>query len=134
MNPSPALDDIAIRRTLAEYCHFCDAGDFEALLDVFVPEAEIVYGSRVDRGRSGLLSFFRDLQGRPEQRGRHLTLNSVVDVAGDRASVRSDFLFVRFEDGRLIPAVVGSYRDTLVRDEDRWRIERREVIPLKSDG
>jgi hypothetical protein len=131
---SLALDDVAIRRTLSEYCQCCDAGDFEALLDVFVADGELVYGARVARGHAALLTFFRELQGRPEQRGRHLTLNSIIDLAGDRASVRSDFLVLRFDDGRLTPAITGSYRDALVRCDKRWRIERREILPLRAAG
>jgi hypothetical protein len=54
-------------------------------------------------GRAELLRFFEERQGRAEQRGRHLTLNTVVDVTGDTARARSDFFFLKYVDGRLTP-------------------------------
>lgn len=130
MNLTGLIDDLAIRRTLAEYCHLCDAGEFEALLERFSPDGEIVYGARVARGRKELQAFFQEFQGQPERMGKHLTTNIVIDVADDRATAFSDFLFLRFQDGELAPAITGSYRDRLARVEDRWRIERREIIAL----
>jgi ketosteroid isomerase-like protein len=120
-------DELEIRRVLALYCHRCDDGDFDALLDLFSADSEMVYGERTCRGRAQLREFFDEMQGKPAQRGKHLTLNSVIDVAGDGASATSDFLFLRFVDGALTPVYTGRYRDRFARVGNRWRITRREV-------
>jgi 3-phenylpropionate/cinnamic acid dioxygenase small subunit len=120
-------DELEIRRVLALYCHRCDDGDFDALLDLFASDGEFVYGARACRGRGELRAFFDEMQGTPAQRGKHLTLNSVLEIEGDRAMAVSDFLFLRFVDGALTPVYTGRYRDLFARVEHRWRITRREV-------
>jgi 3-phenylpropionate/cinnamic acid dioxygenase small subunit len=129
MASSPVTDELEIQRVLAQYCHRCDDGDFDALLALFAADEELVYGDRVCRGREELLRFFQEMQG-PAQRGKHLTLNSVIDIAGERASALSDFLFLRFVDGALTPVFTGRYSDLFVRLENRWRIVRREIIRM----
>ena len=123
-------DEQEIRRVLAQYCHRCDDGDFDALLELFAADAELVYGERVCRGRAQVLAFYEELQGNPGQRGKHLTSNAIVDVAGDAASVDSDFLFVRFVDGALAPVFTGRYRDRFARVGNRWCIALREIVSL----
>lgn len=53
-------------------------------------------------GRDGLLQWFEKMQP-PEQRGKHITANPVVDVDGDHALAVSDFVFRTRSEGRLIP-------------------------------
>src|SRR4029079_19592049 len=61
-------------------------------------------------------------------RTRHLVLNPIVDVDGDRASARSTFCVVqRTETVPLQPIVVGRYRDAFARDDDGWYFTAREV-------
>jgi 3-phenylpropionate/cinnamic acid dioxygenase small subunit len=123
-------DEQEIERVLAHYCHRCDDGDFAALLDLFAADAELVYGERLCRGRTQILAFFEDLQGKPDQRGKHVTSNVIVDVADDQASVLSDFLFVRFAGGSLALVFTGRYRDRFARVAGRWCIARREIVEL----
>ena len=123
-------DEQEIQRAFAQYCHRCDDGDFAALLDLFAADAELVYGERTCRGRAQVLAFFEELQGKPAQRGKHMTSNVIIEVAGDRASVLSDFLFVRFADGALSPVFTGRYRDRFARVAGRWCIARREIVQL----
>jgi 3-phenylpropionate/cinnamic acid dioxygenase small subunit len=123
-------DEDQIRRTLAQYCHCCDDGDFDALLELFAPDAELTYRDRFCRGRAQVRAFYDELQGKPDQRGKHMTANALVDVAGAEASVVSDFLFVRFVAGALVPVFTGRYRDRFARSAGRWRIARREIVQL----
>jgi ketosteroid isomerase-like protein len=122
-------DELGVRRTIAEYCHRVDDGEFAALVDLFTPDAELVYGALTMQGSDALLQFFSERQARPEQRGRHLTLNTVVDVHDDIAHAVSDYLQLMAPDGAPVPARAGRYRDEFVRDGDRWRFRRRTIEP-----
>jgi hypothetical protein len=81
-------DELAIRRTLAIYCHRCDDGDFAGLVDQFTPDGSFSYVGEVVSGRERLREWFESRQP-PERRGRHLTTNTVVDIDGDRAHALS---------------------------------------------
>ncbi len=56
--------------------------------------------------------------------------NAAIDVDGDRAEVRSDYVFLAFVDGALAPALAGRYHDQLRRVGGRWLFERREARPF----
>ena len=118
-----------IARVLAEYCHCCDGGDFDALVGRFVDDGEFIFAGRVVRGRDELRSWFEKTQS-PERRGKHVTANTIIDVDGDRAVAMSDFVFLTKADGRLVPLITGSYHDELRRDGGRWRITRRTASTL----
>jgi hypothetical protein len=122
-------DELAIAKTLAAYCHHLDDGDFSGLARLFTLDGSYSYGPAQVCGRSGLESWFAEMNP-PERRGKHLTTNLVVDVEGDRAVASSDYLFLRFVDGTLTLLFSGRYRDELVRTEDGWRILSRVVTPL----
>ncbi len=134
VDTSSVQDQLEIRQILARYCHHCDDADFGALVSLFAADGEFVYGGRASRGSDELLAFFEKAQGRARQRGKHLTLNTVVDVVGDRATGLSDFLFIQLVDGVVTPAITGRYRDLLVRREGSWRIARREALPMDAPG
>jgi hypothetical protein len=125
-------DELAIRRTLSSYCHLCDDGDFSRLVNQFTPHGALVFGDEVVTGRAELLTWFERNQP-PEFRGKHLMTNTVVEVADDRASALSDFVFLRLVDGRPRPAIAGRYRDDLVRTGDRWLLERRDIQIMHPD-
>ena len=104
-----------------------DDGRFTELVDLFVPEGCFVVDATPITGRAELLRFFEERQGRGEQRGRYLTLNTVVDVTGAVARARSDFLFLKYVDGQLAVVRAGRYEDELVRIDGTWRFARRRV-------
>jgi hypothetical protein len=120
-------DELGIRRTLASYCHHVDDGRITDLVDLFAPDGCFVLDAKPITGRAELLRFFDERQGRAEQRGRHLTLNTVVAVTGATARARSDFFFLKYVDGRLTPVRAGRYEDELVRIDGTWRFARRRV-------
>src|SRR5262249_59811216 len=68
-----AGEELAIRRTLACYCHYIDDGRFADLADLFAPDGSFVLGTISATGRGELLRLFEERQGQPQQRGRHLT-------------------------------------------------------------
>jgi hypothetical protein len=117
-------DEAAIRRTLSAYCHLCDDGNFRALVEQFTSNGSFGFGQEVVTGHDEIRGWFERNQS-PERRGKHLTLNTVIDVAGDHARAVSDFVFLRLVDGVPTPAVAGRYLDDLVRAGDRWVFQRR---------
>jgi SnoaL-like domain len=119
-------DELAVKRTLAAYCHLCDDGDFARLVELFTLDGSVAFGEEVVTGRDALMIWFANRQ-RPERRGKHLTMNIIVDVDGNRAEAVSDYVFLRLVDGAVIPAIAGRYRDRLGRDGTRWMIERRDI-------
>jgi 3-phenylpropionate/cinnamic acid dioxygenase small subunit len=122
-------DREAIATLLAEYCHLCDDGELDALVDRFTEDGVFAFGDRSLTGREQMLRWFSKTQS-PERRGKHLTTNSIIEVDGDRATAVSDFVFFEKVDGRPVPFMAGTYVDELVRDGDRWRFRRRTVIEM----
>jgi SnoaL-like domain len=119
-------NELAIARTLAVYCHRCDDGDFAELVDQFTTDGSFAYLGEEITGHEQLRAWFESKQP-PDRRGKHLTMNVVVDIDGDRARAVSDFVFLRLVDGSPSPAVAGRYRDELQCVNGRWLIGRREV-------
>jgi uncharacterized protein (TIGR02246 family) len=125
----PTLDERDIRRVLAEYCVLVDDGDFTGLLDCFTEDAEFIFAGRSRRGHERLRRFF-EATGTPEQRGKHMTANTIVDVEGDTARATSDYVFFVRSNGGFVALLAGRYLDELRRDRGRWRFSRREAITL----
>ena len=115
-----------IQRALATYCQLCDDGEFRRLAEGFAPDGSFVFAGETVTGRIALERWFEAAQP-PRRRGKHLTVNAIIDLEGDRASVVSDFVFVRLVGGVPLLQIAGRYRDVFVRAGDRWLIERRDV-------
>ncbi|ABW12147.1 conserved hypothetical protein [Parafrankia sp. EAN1pec] len=131
MRDSALLDELAVQATLAHYCHRCDDGDLAGVVALFTPDGVFSFDGRTARGSQALLEFFQSSQGRPDQRGKHLTVNTVVRPDGDVARSVSDFVFLRAGAEGLVPAIVGRYHDELVRLDGEWRIARREALSME---
>ena len=129
MTENAVVDELAIRRILASYCQLLDDGHFDALADLFTPDGSFNYGAAAASGRAAIRAWFTSSQP-PGRRGKHLTLNVLIVVDGDNATVTSDYLWLRSVDGVISPGLAGRYRDTLVRDHGRWLISRRTAEPM----
>lgn len=134
MKRASMQDELDVRRVMARYCHLCDDSDFDALVALFTADAALIYGGREACGSEEIRAFFDEFQGAPERRGKHLQMNIVVDVEGDRARSESDVLFVRYFDAALLPHVAARYRDELLRVNGDWRFTRREIRRLNPPG
>ena len=133
MDASNVADELAIRRTLAAYCQHCDDGMFDSLAALFSAGGTFTYLGEVVAGSAALTAWFVAAQP-PARRGKHVTVNAVIDISGDRATARSDFVFLRFVNGSLVPLTAGRYVDELVRQDGRWLIERRVVEDMRPPG
>jgi ketosteroid isomerase-like protein len=134
MKKASLQDESDVRRLLAIYCHLCDDSDYDGVVSLFTPDAELIYGEFRARGSAALKDFFIQFQNLPHQKGKHLAMNTVVDVDGDRGVAVSDVLFVKFMDGALLPHVAARYRDEIQRVNGEWRFGRREILKLSPPG
>ncbi len=130
---SDVIAVLGIQRTLAAYCQLCDDGEFRRLAERFAPDGVFVFAGEQVAGRDALERWFERAQPL-RRRGKHLTTNAAIDVEGDRASVVSDFVFLRLVAGVVRPELAGRYRDAFVRIGDQWLIERRDVEMMGSPG
>lgn len=121
--------ELAIRRTLAEYCQLLDDGRFDQWIQVFSEDVAYAVMGRVTRGRAELRQLIEPLQ-QAEARGRHVLSEPLITVDGDHAAATTDYCFVS-QDLKVTSA--GRYHDVLVDDGWRWRIVAREVVFLGAE-
>lgn len=126
MTAHPPDDEAAIRDLIAGYALDLDAGDVDGCVRLFAPDGEFLAYGRTFAGHDGIAGMFR-----AAARGLHLTGVSRITVDGDRASARSQVLFVRCGDLQLRPAL---YDDELTRVDGRWRFARRRCRFITSGG
>ncbi len=125
MSRENGIDDSAengIRRTLAEYCAFVDDGEFARWAELFTSDAVLKgNGSIIATTREGIRTWVTDAVP-PRSGGKHMTVNSIIRLAERTANVSSDFFWLsRSAEGPVV-AAAGRYIDTLVSEEDRWRV------------
>ena len=123
-------DRLEIRELLDRYATIVDERRWNALLDVFTPDAEVDYTST--GGKSGPLRPVMEWLARalaPWPLNLHCVSNVAIELAGDRARSRCYF---QAPMGRALPdgsqeivTNAGRYDDELVRTPTGWRIRRR---------
>lgn len=129
-------DERAIRATLYQYGHALDYGAEADWVDCFVADAyyEVRYRAegatpgRVDQhhGHEQLAAFAAGHSRAPDRWHKHVLVEPVIGIDGDRATVVSYFMRVDERDGERVIYAFGRYLDVLVREPDgRWRFARR---------
>ena len=124
---SDADDREAIRTLLAEYCFLLDDHHLQAFAQLFTQDG--VWSSRNGEAQGpdaieALLQRLVPAPG-PGTTRRHFTTNSVIDLRGDRADVRSYFQVIRDSAQGPAIAVAGRYEDDVIRTASGWRFARR---------
>lgn len=119
-----------MRAVLAGYCQCCDDGRFEEWAQLFAEDAVVeVLGNR-HVGRGAARAFIEAAQP-PEARGKHLTLNSLIEVSDGEpatASAVSDFAWLAKRPEGFAVTQAGRYEDTFRCDRDgRWRFTSRKI-------
>lgn len=131
-------DEERIRRVLAEFIQLRDDKRFAEWVHLFTEDATFEYGSHHLVGRTAILENVEALL--RHDKGKHLCVNSIIDVSGGSASVTSDFLKVNpIEDGNGASGygigTTGRYEDHFVRRAGEWKIATRRVhIMTPPDG
>lgn len=122
----------ALERLISEYGHIMDRADWEALDEVFAPDAVCDWSSFGLETTTSLEHLQRYFTGVRHPTAHHVT-NICVDVHDDsRARMRSKLLAV-LDDGTTAS---GDYIDDVERREEGWRIVRRVAVarPRRSRG
>jgi 3-phenylpropionate/cinnamic acid dioxygenase small subunit len=131
------LDERAIVAVAHRYCRALDTKDWDALREVFVPDATGDLGGSATRvGVDDIIDRIRRALGRLDV-SQHLVGNHEVSVDGDTAThrcylqaqhVRKDAV------GGPNYIVAGRYEDRFVRTDAGWRIEYRRLAVMWTDG
>jgi ketosteroid isomerase-like protein len=124
-------DELAIRTALARFCHRCDDGDFDGVGALFTPDCVFAfpaYGIAAN-GPDAITELLEKSHSRPEQRGKHLTLNTVIESQGGRITSVSDYLYLNPVSPTPTPRLTGRYIDEFVEVDGQWLIARRDVRP-----
>ena len=117
---TPAEDLEEIRKLLARYCFAIDAKDAAGFSALFTEDGvfDFKLGPTV-QGREALHEF---VQGVPDDR-HHVTTNEIIELDGDRATVRA-YALVTKESPPVLSAM-GEYEDVLRRTPEGWRFAHR---------
>jgi len=123
-------DRLAIQDLIARYAVVVDSGDFDALDDLFSPDARIDFTAfggpvgapgEIKRFLSDSLGIFR--------RTQHMMGLPLITLDGDRASARtscSNPMVISDSDGATKVWLIGLwYDDELVRTDAGWRFASR---------
>ena len=122
----------AIRHLLYRYCELMDAGDFEGMAALFAAATLTEeHGHVVAEGYDGALRLWAggtQLHG-GSPRTRHITANSIIEVADDgtTATARSSYVVFQATDAlALQPIITGRYRDAFAAGDDgSWHFTER---------
>ncbi len=122
-----------VLRNMYRYGHTIDLGDEDGWVDCFTEDG--VFAARSDRpqyppfrveGRAGIRDFIEHHTRPPGLWHKHLLIEPLIEVDGDRATARSYFVVLVEHDGRPTVRVFGRYDDLLRREaDDRWRFAER---------
>lgn len=115
-----------------EYRRCLDTKDFSGYAELFSENGEFVAGEMVARGQAEIRALVDGMRGNllTETTGDdlHVVVNPSIEVDGDRARARSTWIYiVRTEGDTPDVCKVGHYDDLLVRQDGRWRFERRDA-------
>lgn len=120
------------------YAERLDAGDFEAVAELFAEAAYGPPGGAALRGKEAVLEVLRGLvmlyDGIP--RTKHVTTNLVVDVTESQGEATARSYFTVFQATEKLPLqaiVAGRYDDRFTRAEGRWRFSER-IIHMDLQG
>ncbi|HEY7447450.1 MAG TPA: nuclear transport factor 2 family protein [Vicinamibacterales bacterium] len=117
-----------IRLLLLDYGRFLDSRDFGAYSRLFAKDGTWVGGFGSVQGPAAIQAFMEKNIGTAPNRANnyHLLSNFAIDVQGDEAVAWSRWAFVvPGTDGRPIIAQAGHYDDALIRENGRWKFQRR---------
>ena len=104
-----------------------DAGAFG---DCFTEDGEWSTDYGTARGRGEIEALLASVVPRPGEgpQRKHYITNILIELAGDRADVRSDYLVVRESENGLLPVMGGTYRDTFTKQDGKWLFARKELV------
>src|SRR5262245_28871420 len=119
------VDKLAIQELCSRYCQTIDAQDAEGWARCFLPDGAFEFDSHVVRGTEALREYAEAHT--VSLRGRHMTLNHLYEVQGDRATGRATTVVSIATPGGYKIMGQGVYEDDLVKVNGHWKIRHRRV-------
>jgi hypothetical protein len=119
------IEKLAIQELCARYCHTIDSQDSEGWAGCFTADGVFEFDGWAIRGRAALAEY-AEVHARV-MRCRHLTLNCLYEVCGERATGRSTTVVTLATEGGYKILGQGAYEDQLVKEGGQWRIANRRV-------
>jgi hypothetical protein len=115
-----------IEDLVTAYALSLDVDDIEGCVQLFTPDGGFeVYGRRF-AGHEGLRAMMT-----AAPRGMHFAGRAQISVAEDRATVRSQLIFI---EASLAETRLAIYDDEVVKTGGQWRFESRRCRFLTPDG
>jgi 3-phenylpropionate/cinnamic acid dioxygenase small subunit len=122
-------DEESIRLVLARFIQLRDDKRYREWVDCFHEDGIFEYASNRLLGRDAIRDNVSQLLA--GDRGKHLCMNSIIEVNGDAANVSSDFVKLDPLEGatpaRYEIVATGRYEDLFERRDGAWRIASRRV-------
>ena len=126
----------AIREALGTYCFHLDSGNFEAMAALFTEDGTWHTDFGKGTSRAGIVEHARSLRkgDAPRPRGVHLTTNIVIELNGDRATVRSNWMVAQNTDAGPKVSSAGGYADDMVKRDGCWLFRYRKIDRFIAEG
>lgn len=125
------LEDRAeIQQLLINYGRSLDGRDFETYAQMFAVDGEWIGSIGTFKGPSAIQAAMEDAFKLPPDKPAgpgfiHLLTNAVIEIEGDHATAVSKWTFITLADNRPGISNIGRYDDTLIRENGRWKFQRR---------
>jgi len=129
LSPQEMSDRLEIQDLLVSYCDAIDSRNWDALDDIFAPDAMIDYTEAGGaRGNLSEIKIYLDNALKPFSGMQHMLGLPMIKVTGDTATSRTTLFnpMVIEREGNPHVFFVGLwYRDELKRTDKGWRIQNR---------
>ena len=120
------IEKLAVQELCSRYCQTIDAQDSDGWARCFLPDGAFEFDDHIVRGHEALREY-AEAHTRV-LRGRHMTLNHLYDVDGDRATgCATTVVSIATASGYKIMGQ-GAYHDDLVKVDGEWKIRHRRVV------
>lgn len=127
-------DKLAVQELLARSAYALDERELELLADTFSVGATLtidIAGTDSEasfEGRDAIMGLMRDSMEAQADKRRHVVTNVFFDsLDGGEVTVISNVTITSVEHGAIRLVTSGLYRDTVIREDGRWRIARRRI-------
>jgi uncharacterized protein (TIGR02246 family) len=131
-------DTEEIRRLIQDYRRHLDTFDLVSYGQLFAAEGEWLGGTGYGKSPAGITAMLTERLPAPKggpQSSWHLLTDPVITVDGDHATGELNWSWVgRGDDGAPVMRLLGTYTDSYVREDGRWRFRTRVAqtnIPAK---
>ena len=120
-------DKDEIRELLARYCFALDADRFDEMAALFAEDGvwETAFGTGT--GRTGIAGQARSILTGEQPKRVHLTTNIVIDLDGDTATARSNWVVIQNNSAGPVIGSGGVYSDRLAKIDGRWLFKHRTI-------